>query len=167
MVLSHGRRVAGVDEVLGVDGEGIDRREVGRQADMQDNTSKVSSKYFQIVGKFTDPESCPNLQFKPKMFFFQVMNVTPFSLFATPFSLFRPAEGGRSWSPPTPRSPRGPAGTSRAPTPRHDTTTSSLPAPPSQTLWPSGPPWMGVSLSDISVRSSRITLRRRHCKTCY
>ena len=29
VVLSHGRRVAGVDEVLGVDGEGIDRREVG------------------------------------------------------------------------------------------------------------------------------------------
>ena len=28
VVLSHGRRVGGVDEVLGVDGEGIDRREV-------------------------------------------------------------------------------------------------------------------------------------------
>ena len=28
VVLSHGRRVGGVDEVLGVDGKGIDRREV-------------------------------------------------------------------------------------------------------------------------------------------
>jgi len=51
VVLSHGRRVAGVDEVLGVDGEGIDRRE--------------------IIGKFTDVGNCPNLQLKPKMFFFQ------------------------------------------------------------------------------------------------
>ena len=74
VVLSHGRRVAGVDEVLGVDGEGIDRREV-RQAEAEGlfNMKSLSGEYFQIVGKFTDPGSCPNLQFKPKIFFFQVL----------------------------------------------------------------------------------------------
>ena len=40
VVLSHGRRVAGVDEVLGVDGEGIDRREVGRAGLGETKTKK-------------------------------------------------------------------------------------------------------------------------------
>ena len=122
--------------------------------------------YFQIVGRFTDPGSCPNLQFKPKMFFFQVFECSGGTTLQQHFSPCRPAEGGRSWSPLTPLSPRGPPGTRGAPTRPTSTATSSLPAPPSRTLWPSAPPWMGVSLSATSARSSRITPSRRHYRTC-
>jgi hypothetical protein len=51
-VLSHGRRVANVDEVLGCDGKGVDRK--------------------QIVNMFANAEQCPNLHKKPKFFIFQV-----------------------------------------------------------------------------------------------
>ena len=44
--MSHGRRVAGVDEVLGVDGEGIDRREVG-QDEAQSNQEMF---IFRLLG---------------------------------------------------------------------------------------------------------------------
>jgi len=50
-VLSHGRRLNGVDEILGVDGVGMDRKK--------------------IIGMFADATKCPNLQKKPKLFFFQ------------------------------------------------------------------------------------------------
>ena len=46
VVLSHGRRVAGVDEVLGVDGEGIDRREVRRGLSWLRRTQRVISEMF-------------------------------------------------------------------------------------------------------------------------
>ena len=46
VVLSHGRRVAGVDEVLGVDGEGIDRREVGRGPSWLRRTQRFISEMF-------------------------------------------------------------------------------------------------------------------------
>ena len=112
------------------------------------------SVYFQIVGTFTDPGLCPNLQFKPKMFFFQVFECSGGTTLQHYFSPFRPAEGGRSWSPLTHFSPRGPPGTRGAPTRPTSTATSSLPAPPSRTSWPSAPPWMEVSLSAISARQT-------------
>jgi len=58
-VLSHGRRVNGVDEILGVNGIGMDRKK--------------------IINKFADASNCPNLSKKPKLFFFQACrgNETP------------------------------------------------------------------------------------------
>ena len=131
VVLSHGRRVGGVDEVLGVDGKGIDRREVCF------NQTHYFPYYHlpQIVGKFTDINTCPSLQFKPKMFFFQVSCKLSESLRVTHdtyiqcdilgrFSpdicngkcldvfLFRPAGGERRWSRSAPACP-----TRRTPTP--------------------------------------------------
>lgn len=50
-VLSHGRRLNGVDEILGVNGIGMDRKK--------------------IISMFADASKCPNLQKKPKLFFFQ------------------------------------------------------------------------------------------------
>jgi len=50
-ILSHGRRINGVDEVLGVNGIGMDRKK--------------------IINMFADATKCPNLQKKPKLFFFQ------------------------------------------------------------------------------------------------
>ena len=54
VVLSHGRRVAGVDEVLGVDGEGIDRREVGRAGRDQDKKSHLGN-IFRLLGSSPIP----------------------------------------------------------------------------------------------------------------
>ena len=48
VVLSHGRRVAGVDEVLGVDGEGIDRREVGRAIAQSNQESVLFSDCWEV-----------------------------------------------------------------------------------------------------------------------
>merc|ERR1711892_485006 len=50
-VLSHGRRLNGVDEILGCNGVGVDRK--------------------LIINTFADASKCPNLQRKAKMFFFQ------------------------------------------------------------------------------------------------
>jgi len=50
-VLSHGQRVNGVDEIFGCNGVGVERKK--------------------IVGMFADASKCPNLQKKPKLFFFQ------------------------------------------------------------------------------------------------
>jgi len=50
-VLSHGRRLNGVDEILGVNGIGMDRK--------------------LIINMFADASKSPNLQKKPKLFFFQ------------------------------------------------------------------------------------------------
>ena len=51
-VLSHGRRKANRDEVLGCDGEGVDRSE--------------------IINMFADASKCPKMHMKPKLFIFQV-----------------------------------------------------------------------------------------------
>lgn len=50
-VLSHGRRKANRDEVLGCDGEGVDRSE--------------------IINMFADASKCPKMHMKPKLFIFQ------------------------------------------------------------------------------------------------
>jgi len=50
-ILSHGRRVGNVDEILGCDGVGIDRKS--------------------IVSMFACAVRCPNMQRKPKLFVFQ------------------------------------------------------------------------------------------------
>ena len=55
-VLTHGRRVDNVDQVLGSDGEGVDRK--------------------QIVNMFANAQLCPNLHKKPKVFIFQVLNMS-------------------------------------------------------------------------------------------
>jgi len=50
-ILSHGRRVHEVDEIMGHDGLGLNRET--------------------IIDSFQDPRKCPNLFKKPKLFFFQ------------------------------------------------------------------------------------------------
>ena len=54
VVLSHGRRVAGVDEVLGVDGEGIDRREV-RPGLAQPGSTCHLGNIFRLLGSSQIP----------------------------------------------------------------------------------------------------------------
>jgi len=67
-VLSHGRRLHGVDEILGCNGVGIDRK--------------------MIINMFADASKCPKLHRKPKLFFFQACrgNENPGTHFQAPIA---------------------------------------------------------------------------------
>eukprot|EP00092_Neocalanus_flemingeri_P063283 GFUD01076524.1.p1 GENE.GFUD01076524.1~~GFUD01076524.1.p1 ORF type:complete len:342 (+),score=54.50 GFUD01076524.1:694-1719(+) len=66
-VLSHGRRLNGVDEILGCNGVGFDRKK--------------------IINMFADASRCPNLQKKPKLFFFQACRGNESTATAMPASI--------------------------------------------------------------------------------
>ena len=68
-VLSHGRRLNGVDEILGCNGVGIDRKKVWTLHSIRFD---ILTLQFQIINMFADASKWRNLHRKPKLFFFQV-----------------------------------------------------------------------------------------------
>ena len=73
-VLTHGRRVDNVDQVLGSDGEGVDRK--------------------QIVNMFANAQLCPNLYKKPNVFIFQACRGNE-AVDSQPFPPLGPQRGGQ------------------------------------------------------------------------
>jgi len=71
-VLSHGRRIANVDQIIGCDGQGVDRK--------------------QIINMFADASQCPNLHMKPKIFIFQACRGTESTVVQTPGQVSIPIE---------------------------------------------------------------------------
>jgi len=71
-VLSHGRRVANVDQIIGCDGQGVDRK--------------------LIINMFADASQCPKLHMKPKIFIFQACRGTEATEMQTPGHVSIPIE---------------------------------------------------------------------------
>jgi len=71
-VLSHGRRVANVDQIIGCDGQGVDRK--------------------LIINMFADASQCPKLHMKPKIFIFQACRGTESAELETPGQVSIPIE---------------------------------------------------------------------------